>query len=320
MMNLVTSSVEFSFNDQMYRQTNGVAMGSPLGPILANIFVGYHEAHLFSTSSLPLVYKRYVDDTFSIFRCRNDFVTFLNHLNVLHPALKFTYETEEDGKLAFLDVLVHKNTSNFTISVYRKPTFTGSYMRWNSFAPSKGKCNLVKSLTHRAVKICSPNHLQGELSNIKEIFSNNDFPDHVINSCISNKMASMSAESKLGPSKCPIYARLPWKGRVSQQFERQIKSAVSSCFKAAELRIINITKSMFSHTHKDVLPSSTLSNIVYKYTCRCNDIYVGRTTQRLEKRIKQHVPKSLLEIVLTRQNTKSCSQNSLPKSSSSAIG
>ena len=32
-----TSGVEFSFNDIMYKQTDGVAMGSPLGPALANI-------------------------------------------------------------------------------------------------------------------------------------------------------------------------------------------------------------------------------------------------------------------------------------------
>ena len=43
---MVTSGVEFSFDDVMYRQLDGVAMGSPLGPTLANIFVGYCESLL----------------------------------------------------------------------------------------------------------------------------------------------------------------------------------------------------------------------------------------------------------------------------------
>ena len=51
-----TSSAEFSFNDTMYKQTNGVAMGSPLRPALANIFVGYHESKLFSCVQKPTVY------------------------------------------------------------------------------------------------------------------------------------------------------------------------------------------------------------------------------------------------------------------------
>ena len=48
LMKSATSGVEFSFNDIMYKQTDGVAMGSPLGPALANIFVGYYEEKIFS--------------------------------------------------------------------------------------------------------------------------------------------------------------------------------------------------------------------------------------------------------------------------------
>ena len=44
LMKTATTSVEFSFNKIMYRQINGVAMGSPLGPALENIFVGYYES------------------------------------------------------------------------------------------------------------------------------------------------------------------------------------------------------------------------------------------------------------------------------------
>ena len=51
----------------MYQQENGVAIGSPLGPALTNIFVGCHEERLFDCDQKPGVYFRYVDDTYTIF-------------------------------------------------------------------------------------------------------------------------------------------------------------------------------------------------------------------------------------------------------------
>ena len=65
-MKTAITSVEFSFNNIMYRQIDGVAMGCPLGPTLANIFVGYYESKLFNKISKPTVYFRYVDNTVTL--------------------------------------------------------------------------------------------------------------------------------------------------------------------------------------------------------------------------------------------------------------
>ena len=91
-MKSVTSGVEFSFYDIMYKQTDGVAMGSPLGPALANIFVGFYEEKLFSQISKPSTYFRYIDDTLAIFRNEEESEDFFNQLNCLHPSLKFTFK------------------------------------------------------------------------------------------------------------------------------------------------------------------------------------------------------------------------------------
>ena len=66
-MHSATKSVEFSFDNIMYQQVNGVAMGSPLGPTHANIFVGFYEHLLFKKFSKPRLYFRYVDDTCAMF-------------------------------------------------------------------------------------------------------------------------------------------------------------------------------------------------------------------------------------------------------------
>ena len=114
-------------------------MVSPLGPALANIFVGYYESKLFNKISKPTVYCCYINDTFSLFDKEIDFKKFLNCLNSFDLSLKFPNEIETNNFLPFLDVLVTKSNNKFITSVYRKPTFTGQYIYWNSFGPNNVK-------------------------------------------------------------------------------------------------------------------------------------------------------------------------------------
>ena len=62
----VTISVSLVwFDGEYYKQIDGVAMGSPLGPTFANIFLGYHEQIWLKNCPCefkPFIYKRYVDE------------------------------------------------------------------------------------------------------------------------------------------------------------------------------------------------------------------------------------------------------------------
>ena len=82
------------------------------------------------------------------------------YLNSLHPSLRFTFEKEYNQPLPFLDVFVGKNEHEFVTSIYRKPTFIGQIIRWNSFCPMKRKTNLISTLVHRALVVCSKSTLQ----------------------------------------------------------------------------------------------------------------------------------------------------------------
>ena len=81
LINNATSSVEFSFNNAMYKQTDRVAMGSPLGTALVNSFVGCYEEKLFSQTQKPPTHFRYVGDTFAIFDHEAEADEFLTKLN-----------------------------------------------------------------------------------------------------------------------------------------------------------------------------------------------------------------------------------------------
>ena len=198
-------------------------MGSPLGPTLANMFVGYYEEKLFSQTHKPPTYFRYVDDTCAIFDHQTEADEFLTKLNCFHAFVKFTFEKEKGKCLSFLDVYVERIDIGFETSVYRKPTFTGQYLRWASFSPLKRKISLISTLVHRALMICTKRRLNGEIEQIKTILLGNGYPKNVINTQITKKIAQFFTLKRFGPEKCPVYLRVPWIGKPPQTWKMKSK-------------------------------------------------------------------------------------------------
>ena len=181
----------------------------------------------------------------------------------------------------------------FQTSVHRKPTFTGRYMRWDSFAPSKRKTNQIETLVHQALVICSPGKVKQELDCIRSILKNNSYPEIIINSSISKKISRFQLLPEEGPKKFPAYLKLPWIGNTSRKFEKQVKSNVQNCFRAVDSRVIFQTRKILPSIYKDAVPITHQSMVAYQYVCRCDCRYVGRTSLRLQDRINQHIPKSI---------------------------
>ena len=144
--------------------------------------------------------------------------------------------------------------------------------------------------------ICSGNKLDLELDNIRKILIDNGYPEHVINRCIERKLTHFNSKTSTEPTERTtkdVYIHLPWIGPVSTRFEKQLVSAVSKCYDTVKTNVIFTTTQLLPATRKDVLPALEQSNVVYEYKCHCDCGYVGRTTQRLQDRINQHVPRFL---------------------------
>ncbi|KAK4882178.1 hypothetical protein RN001_005497 [Aquatica leii] len=153
-------------------------MGSPLSPVVANIFMESFETVALESSILkPKVWFRYVDDTFIVWSHGHlELSKFLDHLNNQHLDIKFTMEIESNGSLPFLDVLVTRKPDGLLgHSVYRKPTHTDRYLHASSHHHPAQKRSVIESLVHRAFSICQPENLDSELRHLTRTLVNNGY-------------------------------------------------------------------------------------------------------------------------------------------------
>ena len=94
LLTFVLRSTYFQYNGSIYEQKDGAAMGSPVSAVIANLYMESFEEQAITTSSYePRIWKRYVDDTFTILD-RENVDDFLQHLNNQQPSIRFTMETE----------------------------------------------------------------------------------------------------------------------------------------------------------------------------------------------------------------------------------
>ena len=153
-------------------------MGSPLVVELAEIRVADVENTALTTyKDPPNTYRHFVEDGIEDFRDKSHADGFLNYLNSLTDDLQYTIEyPSHDKSLPYMDILIHADKST---SVYRKPTHTNLYVRYNSCAPSSSKNSVIRSLTRRAHILCSLNTYKKNWTQSTQPPYKMDTPDRV---------------------------------------------------------------------------------------------------------------------------------------------
>ena len=109
------------------KQANDVAMRSPLGSALANIFMCSFEGKWFQdcpNDFKAVFYRRYLDDIFELFSSPDHADKFKEYLPSEHPNINFSMEKEKNGCLPFLDVNIFRENEKFATNFYRKKTFS----------------------------------------------------------------------------------------------------------------------------------------------------------------------------------------------------
>lgn len=301
LLDFSTTESCFIFNGDIYNQIDGVAMGSPIGPTYANIFMSHHESIWLDEcppNFKPIAYKRYVDDTFLIFNHKDHIQLFLDYLNSKHSKIQFTCEIEKDNSLPFLDVNVSKINSGLQTSIFRKPTFTGQGLNWFSFCPSIYKYNSIKTLINRAYSLSSTYlGFHHEIEFLRDYFRNNNFPldkyFSIVRSFLHSKFTN-KPPFHFAP-KLVKYVKIPFYGNPSYQCRKKILKLLRNTFPGINFRIIltnNFKLSNFFNI-KDKIPDLVTSNIVYEFNCpSCASRYVGASARALKIRVSEHLGRS----------------------------
>ncbi|VDP50727.1 unnamed protein product [Schistosoma margrebowiei] len=254
---MCTSDVQFQFNNTIYRQIDGVAMGSPLGPILADIFMGYLENMLLKqTISETTEYSIYVDDTFIVCNNKQHEIRMLKHFNNAHPNIQFTMEHEQNDMFHFLDVAI-KRRRDGTVqrSLYRKSTWNGIYLNFNSFCPLSYKKALVKTLFYRAERICTTDKLEEELVKVEKCLRDNFYPQKFIDEYKKRKENNIEV---ITVNKKPISININFKGdEVANTINRRLNTALARTYPAAKLQILYKTTCSITQSKVDKHPFHT---------------------------------------------------------------
>ncbi|CAH8593030.1 unnamed protein product [Schistosoma guineensis] len=275
----------FIFRGQLYRQKEGIALGSPVSPIVANLFMHYLESSAIAKSLCPpRLWLRYVDDIFIINK-RDGMEELFNNANSISENIKLTKELESvDHKLAFLDCLVERrhNNKKLKINVYRKSTHSERYLDFNSAHSQSTKINVVKNLMNRSTKIVTDKEDQRtELNKVLSTLRDNNYPKKFLKKIIKNerkpKLESIRKEWK-------YTVVIPYRSETSEEIKRILnKHDIRVYFRANNTLRSTLVKV------KDKLAKEEQQNIVYEIRCHdCNATYVGETSRQLNVRLKEH--------------------------------
>ena len=187
------------FSQEFYKQHGGVAIGSPLRPTLANVFICYEKIWLQNCPSKfkPVIYRRYVDDTFLLFRLKHHIEKFRNYFNRQQKSIRFTSETENENSMPLLDIKISKDNNKFITSVYRKLTFSRVFTNFESFIPKSYEYNLLFTLLHRTFKLCSDfEFFHQEIGKLKAIFEKTVIPKVLLISVLKSTLIKFLLKRK----------------------------------------------------------------------------------------------------------------------------
>ena len=275
----------FTFRGEFFHLQDGVAMGSPVSSVVANLFMEHFEERAIKEAGRlrPQMWDRYVDDVFAIVK-RDRAEDFLRYLNNQDPCIKFTIEMEQERALPFLDVLIQRTIAGrIKTGVYRKPTHSGRVLAFDSHHPMSAKAAVVRALLDRVETHYDKDDIAGKKEEEEKVMGElekNGYGARFIRRYARKKPCKKEQEQ------CGDLRRIgaPYVKGVSEAIKRVLRPmGIDLCHRASPWQWTLCNKL------KDRVPMKKKKGVVYEIPCgECQLSYVGETLRTLEDRVREH--------------------------------
>ena len=297
---MASCDVIMSTHRGYFKQIDGLAMGSPPAPHLANGWLSQYDDTIKGDSKL---FSRYMDDILQEIKTSqiNDR---LAAINALHEKLAFTIERQVEGRIPFLDMLIMNNQGRLSSGWYNKPTDTGLILNYHALAPRRYKRSVVSGFVHRIMRACSTwQRFHESLVKAKMVLERNQYPPTFYEPIIEETIASIIAKPETETAceqqqesthpaaeheeaDCPkkmIFVQ--YRGKSTEDYARALHKCDAPVKVVMTLRKLKTTMPSLKTKVEKELRSGT----VYQIQCpSCKACYVGQTSRHLLTRFKEH--------------------------------
>ena len=309
LVKLALNSEFVLYKGDYYRQTDGLAMGSPLAPQLAIIYMNHIENVINEKMNFSLKWKRYIDDIFVIWPHHLTTDEVLKTCNSVSPRIQFTFElATSEGCLPFLDCEVVRRGERLETRLFSKSTHSGTIFPWNSNAPTSTKRAVLLGELHRAFsRSTNPEFAAYSRTLIIKRFENNGYPIRFIKDTIRRYDTRSSDPKEEEHSKQKrLYVRMPF---VSEAHKRQCLSllrrtglsdrvtlwfdggnSLRRIFHPPKERQICDNKCKTCPSNANGRKECLTKHVIYEISCSvCSKIYIGESSRIIKQRILEHM-------------------------------
>ena len=310
LVDLALNSETVLYKGEQYKQVDALAMGNPLAPQLAIIYMDSVEKIIHHKTNSVLKWKRYIDDVFVIWPSEWTIDNVLEVANSVCPKIKFTSEVaSSEGCLPFLDCEVIKSDGRFETRLFSKSVHSGTILPWSSHVPVSVKRAVLLGELHRAdARATNSDFVSFSKNAVVKRFLSNGYPRSFIRATLRQHDTAKKIKLERSDDPCNkrTFLRVPF---VSEEHKRRCLALLRRSGLADHIHLwfdCGKTLRRIFHPIKEHLKCAPgcntcplnvskvqqcfQKNVIYEISCTiCSKMYIGESCRTIYLRIKEHL-------------------------------